>query len=173
MSRAPIAKTTLRIPIMKTTQIVILAASLLIPAAFSQTCSKGADGRSVCASAPAPAAAAVQAEATLPTIGTDALAALVRAKAPVTILDARSGKFDDGRRIPGAKALAASADDATIAATAGAKDGLIVTYCSNPKCPASKKLAERLQALGYTNVIKYPDGIDGWVAAGQDITKAE
>ncbi len=159
---------------MNATKLAILAASLLIPVAFSQTCTaKGPDGKSVCAPAAAPVQATIQAEAAQPTIGTDALAALIRAKAPVTVLDARSGKFDDGRRIPGAKALAPNADEATIAATAGAKDGLIVTYCSNPKCPASKHLADRLRSLGYTNVIKYPDGIDGWAAAGLEVTKVE
>jgi len=159
---------------MNATKIAILAAGLLIPAAFSQTCNaKGPDGRSACAPAPVPVQAAIQAEASEPTIGTDALAALIRARATVTILDARSGRFDDRRRIPGAKALAPNADEATIAATAGPKDGLIVAYCSNPKCPAGKRLADRLRSLGYTNVIKYPDGIDGWAAAGHEVAQAK
>ena len=38
-------------------------------------------------------------------VNTEALAALLRAKVPVTLLDARTGKYDDGRRIPGAKTL--------------------------------------------------------------------
>lgn len=159
---------------MNATKIAILAATLLIPVAFSQTCEvKGPDGRSACEPAAVPTQATIQAEAGLPTIGTAALATLIRAKAPVTILDARTGRFDDGRRIPGAKALGSNADEAAIAATAGAKDGLIVAYCSNPKCPAGERLAKRLISLGYTNVVKYPDGIDGWAAAGHQIEKAK
>lgn len=42
----------------------------------------------------------------------------------------------------------------------------IVTYCANPACPNSEAVANRLVALGYTNVRKYREGIEDWVAAG-------
>jgi rhodanese-related sulfurtransferase len=42
----------------------------------------------------------------------------------------------------------------------------IVTYCSNPACPNSQRVADKLTALGYTNVSKYREGIEDWVAAG-------
>ncbi len=159
---------------MKIHTFAFLTVSLLVPAAFSQQCPfQDAKGNSVCATAPTTCTAAVKVEAVEATISTDALAALIRAKTAVTILDARSGKFDDGRRIPGATSLAASADEATIAATAGAKDGLVVTYCASLKCPASKNLATKLRALGYTNVLEYPEGIQGWTAAGKTVVKAE
>lgn len=159
---------------MKFQAFAFLAVSLLVPAAFSQQCPfKDAKGNSVCATAVDTCKAPVKVEAVEATINTDALAALIRANTTMTILDARSGKYDDGRRIPGAKSLAASADDATLAATAGAKDGLVVTYCANLKCPASKALATKLRSLGYTNVLEYPDGIEGWAAAGKTVAKAE
>ena len=47
------------------------------------------------------------------------------------------------------------------------KNSLVVTYCSNPKCPASGMLAANLKKLGYKTVLEYPHGIEGWVAAGQ------
>jgi len=159
---------------MNTTKIAILATALLVPFGFSQQCPfKDAKGNSVCATATPTCTAAVKVEAVEATINTDALAALIRAKTTLMILDARTGKYDDGRRIPGAKSLAASADDATITATAGDKASLIVTYCANLKCPASKALATRLRTLGYTNVLEYPDGIEGWATAGKTIAKAE
>jgi rhodanese-related sulfurtransferase len=40
-----------------------------------------------------------------------------------------------------------------------------VTYCSNPACPNSQRVADRLAALGYTNVRKYREGIEDWTAA--------
>ena len=46
------------------------------------------------------------------------------------------------------------------------KDAAIVTYCSNAACGNSQAVANRLRALGYTNVRKYRDGIEDWVAAG-------
>ena len=42
----------------------------------------------------------------------------------------------------------------------------IVTYCSNPACPNSGRVADRLTALGYTDVRKYAEGIEDWVGAG-------
>lgn len=42
----------------------------------------------------------------------------------------------------------------------------IVTYCSNPSCPNSQNVASKLERLGYTNVRKYREGIQDWVAAG-------
>jgi len=52
------------------------------------------------------------------------------------------------------------------------KDALIVTYCSNLKCPASSRLARRLRELGYTSVLEYPYGIEGWTKAGHEVTTA-
>jgi rhodanese-related sulfurtransferase len=102
-------------------------------------------------------------------INTSGLAALIAAKVPLVILDARSGKFDDGRRIPGAKTLKADAEEAEVAKLVSDKTGLIVTYCGGLTCPASNMLAERLKKLGYSNVIEYPQGIAGWTKDGNSI----
>lgn len=85
------------------------------------------------------------------------------------ILDARAGKWDDGRRIPGAKQLSAADAVEKAATLIPAKDSRIIVYCANTHCPASKFLAEALVKLGYTNVEKYPDGIEGWAAAGNPV----
>jgi rhodanese-related sulfurtransferase len=103
-------------------------------------------------------------------IDTAAVAAAVAAK--TTIVDARGGKFLDERRIPGAKVVAANSSEKEITAALPDKDAKIVTYCTNLKCPASKMLATKLVAMGYTNVEKYPAGIDGWEAAGKPVEKA-
>ena len=47
-----------------------------------------------------------------------------------------------------------------------------MTYCSNLKCPASSRLARRLRELGYTSVLEYPYGIEGWTKAGHEVTTA-
>ncbi|MBA4387448.1 MAG: hypothetical protein C0404_05665 [Verrucomicrobia bacterium] len=103
------------------------------------------------------------------TIGTEALATLLRAKVPVAVLDARSGKFDDGRRLPGAQALNAASTEEEIGKVLLNKEGLVVTYCAGLTCGASHKLAERLNKLGYKNVVEYPEGIEGWVKAGNKV----
>jgi rhodanese-related sulfurtransferase len=149
---------------------------LATPSPASPKCKacNAAKGSAACAAACAKAAAkpASKPAADEATVNTAGLAILLRARVPLALLDARSGKFDDGRRIPGAKTLSATATAEQAAAFIETKDTLVVTYCSNLKCPASSYLAKRLKALGYTNVIEYPHGIDGWAAAGNTVAKA-
>ena len=104
-------------------------------------------------------------------ISTATLEELIESRVPVTILDARTGKYDDGRRIPGAKGLGADSSEERIRTMLRSEDALIVTYCSNLQCPASRMLAKRLTELGYKNILEYPHGIEGWAAAGNEVEK--
>jgi rhodanese-related sulfurtransferase len=104
-------------------------------------------------------------------INTSGLKALLDSGATVYVLDARSGKYDDGRRIPGARSLAPSASEKEIKKAVRKKDALVVTYCAGLKCPASAMLAGRLKDLGYENVIEYRHGIKGWTDAGYKVKK--
>jgi rhodanese-related sulfurtransferase len=47
----------------------------------------------------------------------------------------------------------------------------IVVYCAGPECPQSGMAAQKLQALGYTNVKAYEGGLEEWEAAGYTIEK--
>ncbi len=102
-------------------------------------------------------------------VNTAALKALIEAKAPAAVLDARSGKYDDGKRLPGARQLSPDAEESVITTALPDKNALIVTYCAGLTCPASKSLADRLKKLGYSKVIEYPEGIAGWIAAGNAV----
>ena|SRR5689334_5206913 len=84
----------------------------------------------------------------------------------VTVVDALGGDYYARQHLPGAVPLVE--DDVAGHAHALLPDRTapIVTYCSNPACPNSGRVADRLTALGYTNVRKYRDGIEDWVAAG-------
>lgn len=106
-------------------------------------------------------------------INTPGLLALIQARAPMVLLDARSAKWDDGKRIPGAKSLTADASLNEIRKHIKSQDQLIVTYCSGLTCPASRNLSERLKKLGYKNVIEYPEGIKGWMEAGHPVERAK
>jgi rhodanese-related sulfurtransferase len=108
-----------------------------------------------------------------PVVSTATLVALVRSGVPFVLLDARTGKYDDGKRLPGAKQLSPKATAEQAAEVIPAKNSLVVTYCSNVKCPASKYLAKQLASLGYTNVVKYPAGIQGWAEAGQPVVSVK
>lgn len=89
------------------------------------------------------------------------------------ILDARSGKYDDGTRIPGAKSLNDKSTAEEVAAVIPSKNSTVITYCSNLQCPASKRLADHLSKLGYTHVKEYPAGIAGWQEAGGSVDKVK
>lgn len=122
------------------------------------------------AAAPAHTEEKADAPATINTLG---LKTLINSKVPLIVLDARSGEFDDGKRLPGALSLNADSKAEDIAKALPSKEALIVTYCSNLKCPASHKLYTHLQSLGYTNLIEYPEGIQGWVEAGNPVTSSK
>ena len=102
-------------------------------------------------------------------IDTAALNAKIQGGAAFTLIDARTAKWDDGRRLPGAISMSAESTDEQILAALPDKSASIVTYCSNEKCPASETLAARLIGLGYENVVKYPQGLDGWAQAGHGV----
>ncbi|GAA4054240.1 MULTISPECIES: rhodanese-like domain-containing protein [Actinomadura] len=84
----------------------------------------------------------------------------------VTVVDALGGEYYAKQHLPGAVALVAADVDAQAPGLLPDRDAAIVTYCSNPACPNSGQVADRLTALGYTNVRKYREGIEDWVAAG-------
>ena len=47
------------------------------------------------------------------------------------------------------------------------KDTPIVTYCSNAACQNSQVAAAQLRAMGYTNVRKYTEGKQDWLATSR------
>lgn len=137
-------------------------------------CPKCAKGVPCAACKARKAAAALTGGATrVGCINAHGIAVMQRAGVPMMIFDARSGKYDDGRRIPGARSLNAAATDVAIAGMIPRKNALIVTYCANVKCPASHHLAERLTGLGYTNILELPEGIQGWADAGYPVAQAD
>jgi rhodanese-related sulfurtransferase len=84
----------------------------------------------------------------------------------VTVVDALGGDYYAQQHLPGAVELVESDVETLAAAVLPDKAASIVVYCSNPACPNSGRVAERLVRLGYTDVRKYEDGIQDWVAAG-------
>ncbi|MCX5212884.1 rhodanese-like domain-containing protein [Kitasatospora sp. NBC_00240] len=95
----------------------------------------------------------------------DELAAAIKAHG-VTVVDALGGEYYAQQHLPGALALIPADVDAQAPALLPDRDAAIVTYCSNPACPNSGQVADRLTALGYTDVRKYREGIQDWVEAG-------
>jgi len=85
------------------------------------------------------------------------------------VIDARPRIEFDAGHIPGARVLDAP-PDAQIAAVErlanGNKDAALLVYCNGPYCQASRRLAKRLVAAGFTNVRRYQLGMPVWRALG-------
>lgn len=151
---------------MKTTSLMAaaLAAGLVLTALPAGAGCGSCAGDAAAKQAAKPAAGAAEKSVT-----TADLAQLLKANKDVVVLDARAGKWDDGRRIGGAKALNADSTPEQVAAAVPDKDSTVVTYCSGLSCGASGKLAKHLRGLGYKNVIEYPEGLEGWTKAGNPV----
>ena len=85
---------------------------------------------------------------------------------PVVLVDALPPMSFAHSHLPGAINLAPHDVDAAAARRLPEKDAEIVVYCANPDCESSIETAERLVALGYTNVRHYPGGKNEWRERG-------
>ena len=90
----------------------------------------------------------------------------------VIVVDALAADYYAQQHLPGALALVRDEVDNLAPSLLPDLDAAIVTYCSNPACPNSGQVADRLTALGYTNVRKYREGIEDWAGAGLPIESA-
>lgn len=106
------------------------------------------------------------------TISADELAEMQKNGTKLVIIDSRGGKYFDGEVIKGAVHLAVTDTDVdNLAKTVPAKDSNIVFYCQNTACPASELSAYKAAAAGYTNLYKYPGGIEEWKQKGLPTAK--
>jgi rhodanese-related sulfurtransferase len=64
--------------------------------------------------------------------------------------------------LPGAINLPPPRVDASVARRLPDRDAEIVVYCANPECEDSVETANKLVALGYTNVRHFPGGKNEW-----------
>ena len=101
----------------------------------------------------------------------DELAAEIAENA-VTVLDALGESYWAQQHLPGAIPLLAEDVAAEASRLLPDKSAAIVTYCSNTACPNSGQVATKLEALGYTNVRKYAEGIQDWVESGLPVESA-
>jgi rhodanese-related sulfurtransferase len=85
----------------------------------------------------------------------------------VVVVDALGGEYYEKQHLPGAIPLVEADVTARASTLLPDRTAAIVTYCSNPACPNSGRVADQLTGLGYTHVRKYREGIEDWVAAGR------
>ena len=100
-------------------------------------------------------------------ITADELVQMKKDNKELVIIDSRGSDWFDGVMIEGATQLSTEdTNTETLAKLAPKKDQAIVFYCTNVNCPASAKAAHKAADIGYTNLFKYPEGIEGWKKLG-------
>jgi rhodanese-related sulfurtransferase len=84
----------------------------------------------------------------------------------VTLVHALAEPYFRKEHIPGALQLDHDRVDELAPERLPDKHAPIVVYCANLACPNSGIAANRLVALGYTDVREYAEGIADWIEAG-------
>ena len=81
----------------------------------------------------------------------------------IPVIDVLAGdQFQQGH-LPGAVNVPLDDQfDSKIQAAVPDKSQEVIVYCASPQCSASPKAAQRMEALGYQNVIDYEGGKQAW-----------
>ena len=112
-------------------------------------------------------------EVTQPTITAEELLRKIENDDPFVLVDALAPMVYAHSHLPGAINLPPSAIDAQrVVRRIPDLQTEIVVYCSSPDCEDSVVTAQRLQALGYSNVRHYPGGKHEWREAGLPLERA-
>jgi rhodanese-related sulfurtransferase len=106
-------------------------------------------------------------------ISTDELRRKLGGDASIVLIDALAPMVYAHSHLPGALNLPASSFDRfAVERRLPDRSAEIIVYCSNPDCDDSHATAEKLIALGYTNVWRYPGGKDEWRGRGLPLERA-
>ena len=84
----------------------------------------------------------------------------------VTVLEALPPAYHAREHIPGALNMPHDHVDELAPVLVPDRSATIAVYCSNTACQNSTIAARRLEQLGYTDVRKYAEGKEDWIAAG-------
>jgi rhodanese-related sulfurtransferase len=106
---------------------------------------------------------------TVQIITVDALAQRVAAGTVAELWNVLTDDYFTGEMIPGSRRVPLDRVGRAVAREAIPRDATIVTYCSGPSCPQSRAAAEKLAALGYTDVWAFEGGLATWKASGRAV----
>jgi rhodanese-related sulfurtransferase len=113
----------------------------------------------------------MQTAAPVQTITADALAQRLAAGTVAQFWNVLTDDYFTGALIPGSSRVPLDLLGREVAATALARDTPIVVYCSGPSCPQSRAAAEKLLALGFTDVRAFEGGLQAWTESGRAVER--
>ncbi len=81
-----------------------------------------------------------------------------------TLVNTLGAEEFEKTKIPGAVNVPLESSDfaARVEKEAGGKDKPVVVYCASQQCNSSDKAGQKLEAAGFTNVLRYTDGAAAW-----------
>ena len=85
--------------------------------------------------------------------------------API-LIEALPAKYFHDRHLPGAINLPHDSNNAEIRRVLPDPDAEVIVYCASAPCQNSGLLARRLEDLGFTQVLDFHEGKEGWERAG-------
>jgi len=100
------------------------------------------------------------------TIDREELRTLIDADNGVIVLEALPPMYYDREHLPGAINLPHDRVDELAPVLVPDRASPVVVYCANRPCSNSTVAANRLTALGYTDVREYAGGKEDWISAG-------
>jgi rhodanese-related sulfurtransferase len=103
-------------------------------------------------------------------IDTTQLKAMFDAKTDFTLVDARTKEEYDEAHIVKAINVTEKSFESLSSQLPSDKNALLVIYCNGVKCGKSKKVAAKVEAAGYTNILLYSDGFPVWEEKALPIT---
>jgi rhodanese-related sulfurtransferase len=95
------------------------------------------------------------------------------AREPGTVLlDARAARLFSLGHLPGARnippeALEKPTGELPEALYGLSRDNLLITYCADPLCPLAENLALFLKNQGFSNILIFTQGFDGYLDSGR------
>ena len=102
----------------------------------------------------------------LPPVSVEELEAAV-ADPDIVVIDAQGPGGYDAAHIDGALDFRLDDVEAQASAAIVSKGQRVIVYCSDVDCLGSEFIGTQLVDAGYTNVGRYPEGIEGWVDSGR------
>jgi rhodanese-related sulfurtransferase len=103
------------------------------------------------------------------TISLDQFKRLLTARRGI-LLDARNEDEYVKGHVPGARNVPGQNPDPSFEHLAQIpRDSLVIVYCNNPDCHLGRMLIDFMKVLGFTDMVLYDDGWDGWVAAREPV----
>ena len=106
-------------------------------------------------------------------ITTEALAEALALGSIAEFWNVLTDDYFTGELIPGSRRVPLDKLGRVVAGSGIPKDAAIVVYCSGPTCPQSRAAAEKLAALGFTEVRAFEGGLEEWKASGRPVLVLE